>query len=97
MDTSNQGILVMFMALGPEDLAKLKIGKLSTYTYVQNNYISLVFCLFFLFLIFFRIELLRNINTFFSVKFQITPDPATKTILLSCFGCGYSNITRRLL
>jgi len=75
VDTSNQGILVMLMALGPEDLAKLKIGKLSPYT----------------------IELLRNINIFFAVKFQITPDPATKTILLSCFGCGYSNITRRLL
>lgn len=39
VDTSNQGILVMLMALGPEDVAKLKIGKLSPNTYDTDRFL----------------------------------------------------------
>ena len=35
VDTANQSLLLTFMALGPEDLTRLRIGKLSEYTYVS--------------------------------------------------------------
>jgi len=73
VDTSNQPYMLMFMVLGPEDVSKIRIGKLSPYT----------------------IALLRHIKEFFGVTFQITPDPETKTIELTCFGCGFQNLARQ--
>eukprot|EP01126_Amoeba_proteus_P035862 TRINITY_DN3628_c0_g1_i4.p1 TRINITY_DN3628_c0_g1~~TRINITY_DN3628_c0_g1_i4.p1 ORF type:complete len:156 (-),score=13.53 TRINITY_DN3628_c0_g1_i4:122-589(-) len=32
VDTSNQSFFIVFMALGPEDVSRLRIGKLSSYT-----------------------------------------------------------------
>jgi len=75
VDTSTQSIFVTFMALGPEDVAKLRIGKLSNYT----------------------IEVLRNLKQFFGTTFQITPDPETKTVLLTCVGSAFKNLGRTLL
>jgi len=42
------------------------------------------------------IEFLRNILKFFSVKFNITPDSETKTVILSCIGSGYQNYSRQI-
>lgn len=36
MDSSNQFLVVLFMALCPEDLSSIKVGKLSPYTYAAT-------------------------------------------------------------
>ena len=36
MDSSNQFLVVLFMALCPEDLSSIKVGKLSPYTYATT-------------------------------------------------------------
>jgi len=73
VDTSNQSFMLMFMVLGPEDISKVRIGKLSPYV----------------------IACLRHIKEFFGITFQITPDPETKTIVLTCFGCGFQNLAKQ--
>lgn len=35
LDTTSQSLAILFMALGPEDVSKVKIGKLTPYTYVS--------------------------------------------------------------
>jgi len=74
VDTSNQSIMLLFMVLGPVDVSKIRIGKLSPYT----------------------IMFLRHIKDFFNVTFQIAPDPETKTVVLTCFGCGFQNLARQI-
>jgi len=73
VDTANQSFILLFMVLGPEDVSKIRIGKLSPYT----------------------ISYLQHIKTFFNVTFNIVPDSETKTIILSCLGCGYQNFSRQ--
>jgi len=45
----------------------------------------------------YTMEFLRNILSFFGIKFNITPDQETKTIILSCVGSGYLNYARQIL
>jgi RNA 3'-terminal phosphate cyclase-like protein len=45
----------------------------------------------------YTIEFLRNILLFFKVKFNIEPDPESKTVILSCIGSGYLNYSRQLI
>jgi RNA 3'-terminal phosphate cyclase-like protein len=45
----------------------------------------------------YTIEYLRNILKFFKVKFNIEPDPESKTVLLSCIGSGFLNYSRQLI
>jgi RNA 3'-terminal phosphate cyclase-like protein len=73
VDTANQSFFLLLMVLGPEDVSKIRLGKLSPYT----------------------IEYLRHIKQFFGVSFKIVPDSETKTILLSCLGCGFQNLARQ--
>lgn len=76
------------MALGPENVSKLRIGKLSNYTYGKCIWQT---CLLL------RINFLRHLKEFFGVTFQITPDPETKTVLLVCIGSAFKNMGRTLL
>ncbi|KAL0484776.1 RNA 3'-terminal phosphate cyclase [Acrasis kona] len=73
IDSSNQYLVFLMMALSPEDVSKVRIGKLSEYA----------------------ISYLRHIRDFFGVVFKITPEQETNTIVLSCKGSGYHNLSRR--
>ncbi|KAJ1991246.1 hypothetical protein H4R33_001447 [Dimargaris cristalligena] len=43
----------------------------------------------------FTIQYLRDLKQMFGVTFKIKPDPATKTVLLTCVGTGYINIGKK--
>eukprot|EP00741_Cyanophora_paradoxa_P006305 tig00000989_g6112.t1 len=75
VDTSAQGTMLLLMALGPEDVSKIRLGKLSPYT----------------------VELLRHIRQFFSVTFKVKVDPESDTLLASCLGAGFTNMSRRVM
>jgi RNA 3'-terminal phosphate cyclase-like protein len=73
VDSSNQSLMLLLMATGPEDVSQIRLGKLTDYT----------------------IEFLRHIKLFFGVTFKIEPDPETKTVLLTCLGAGFKNLSRK--
>jgi len=73
VDSSNQSLMLLLMAAGPEDVSKIRLGKLTNYT----------------------IEFLRHIKQFFGVTFKIEPEPETKTVLLTCLGAGFKNLSRK--
>ncbi|KAI3971270.1 hypothetical protein MKW92_007145 [Papaver armeniacum] len=73
VDSTHQGLLFLLCALCPQDVSKVRVGKLSPYA----------------------IETLRHIRDFLGVKFVITPDPSTETVVLKCVGCGLKNLSRR--
>lgn len=74
VDSANQSIALLLMALGPEDVSKLRVGTLSQYT----------------------IQSLRLIKKFLGVTFRIQADPTTKTVLMTCRGVGYTNLTKKI-
>ncbi len=41
------------------------------------------------------VQTLRLLKEFWGITFKITPDPETRTVLLSCLGVGFSNFARR--
>lgn len=73
VDSSNQSLMLLLMATGPEDVSKIRLGKLTNYT----------------------IEFLRHIKIFFGITFKIEPEPETKTVLLTCLGAGFKNLSRK--
>jgi len=74
VDSTHQGLLFLLCALCPEDVSKVRVGKLSTY----------------------GIKTLRHIKDFLGVQFNIKPDPTTGTVILTCVGCGYKNLSRKV-
>eukprot|EP00644_Phytophthora_capsici_P004345 jgi/Phyca11/7190/fgenesh1_pm.PHYCAscaffold_17_\ len=74
VDSTNQALVLLLMALGPEDVAKVRFGKLTPYS----------------------IECLRHLRDFFGITFKIKPDPETKTVLLSCLGVGFKNLSKKV-
>jgi RNA 3'-terminal phosphate cyclase-like protein len=42
----------------------------------------------------YTIASLRLYKEAFGVEFKVTPDPQTKTVLLSCLGTGFRNMAR---
>lgn len=74
VDSTHQGLLFLLCALCPEDVSKVRVGKLSTY----------------------GIKTLRHIKDFLGVQFNIKPDPTTGTVVLTCVGCGYKNLSRKI-
>ena len=44
----------------------------------------------------YTIQYLRHLRDFFDVIFKIKPDPETKTLVLSCLGIGYSNLSKKV-
>ena len=108
-DALHQGFNLLLMALGPEDVSKLRIGKLTKPTYVGIRSRACGFnpghgrwaCAAstshrFLVCGKHRIQLLRDLQTFFGVTFKITPDPANTTVLLTCLGVGFLNMNKRV-
>lgn len=75
IDTAHQPIALLLMALGPEDVSRVRIGQLSQYS----------------------IEWLVLLREFLGVTMQLKPDPATRTVLVTCRGIGYSNTARRAI
>jgi len=75
IDSAHQSLFIMLMALGPEDVSRLRVGKLTDQA----------------------VQTLRLLKDFWNIIFKITPDPNTKTLLLSCMGIGYSNMARRTI
>lgn len=71
IDASAQNLAFIWMALGPEDVSRIRIGSLDHYT----------------------IGCLRLLKDFFDVEFKMkkTSDGG---VLMSCLGCGYSNMAR---
>lgn len=43
-----------------------------------------------------RIQYLRHLRDFFGITFKIKPDPATKTVFLSCLGTGFKNLSKKV-
>lgn len=72
IDTGSQSIALLLMCLGPEDVSRVRLGKLSQYTIVS----------------------LRLFKTAFDVEFRVKADEETRTVLLSCMGCGYRNMAK---
>ena len=44
----------------------------------------------------YTIGYLRLLKDFFGVVFKVTPDEETKTVMLSCLGTGYTNVSRKI-
>lgn len=74
IDTFQQPLVLLFMALCPEDVSKLRLGKLTPHS----------------------IEHLRQIRSFFGVTFKIRAEHETKTVMLSCLGSGYKNLSKKV-
>eukprot|EP00249_Psilotum_nudum_P009368 c21885_g1_i1 orf=67-1179(+) len=74
VDSSHQGLLFLLCALCPQDVSKIRIGKLSPYA----------------------IRTLRHIKEILGVQFSIKPDQTTGTVILTCVGSGYKNISRKV-
>ncbi|KAG9413888.1 rRNA-processing endoribonuclease [Aphanomyces cochlioides] len=74
VDTSNQCLALLLMTLSPEDVSKVRFGKLTPYS----------------------IQYLRHLRDFFGVTFKIKADNDTKTVLLSCLGLGFKNLSKKV-
>jgi RNA 3'-terminal phosphate cyclase-like protein len=42
------------------------------------------------------VRTLRHIREFFGVLFDMKPDGATGTLILTCVGCGLRNLSRKI-
>lgn len=75
VDSTNQWLALLFMALCPEDISRMRLGKLSEYT----------------------INYLRLLRDVFDVTFKLATDTSTltPTVLVSCRGIGWANLSRR--
>jgi len=73
IDANHQSLFCLLMAMGPEDVSRVRVGKLSPHA----------------------VATLRLIRDFWKLQFKITPDPATKTVILSCLGTGFVNMARK--
>lgn len=72
IDSGSQSVAFLLMCLGPEDVARIRIGSLSKYSIVT----------------------LRLLKEAFGVEFKIKADHESKTVILSCLGIGYRNMSR---
>ena len=44
----------------------------------------------------YTIQYLRNLKSFFGITFKVKPDHESGTVLLSCFGTGFKNFSRKV-
>ncbi|CAM9300121.1 unnamed protein product [Choristocarpus tenellus] len=72
VDSAHQSLAMLLMVLCPEDVSRLRIGKLTRYS----------------------IKYLQHLRDFFGVYFRLKPDAETSTILVSCRGIGFKNMSR---
>eukprot|EP01133_Synstelium_polycarpum_P018950 gene18950-22677_t len=73
IDSNNQSLALLLMVLCPEDVSKVRLGRLTPYT----------------------IEYVRHLKEFFGVTFKIEADEETKTVIFTCLGIGFKNMSRR--
>ncbi|KFM57814.1 RNA 3'-terminal phosphate cyclase-like protein, partial [Stegodyphus mimosarum] len=78
VDSNNQSLACLFMALGTTDVSKLKTGPLSPYTIQFLRHIE-DFC-----------QLRMKLETDQNEKLQL----GTHKVILTCVGIGYTNISR---
>ncbi|KAJ3039872.1 rRNA-processing endoribonuclease [Rhizophlyctis rosea] len=74
VDTVSQWLNVLFLALGPEDVGKVRIGQLTPFT----------------------VQYLRDIKAFLGVTFKIRAEGETRTVVLTCLGVGYGNVSMKV-
>ncbi|RHY28710.1 hypothetical protein DYB32_005760 [Aphanomyces invadans] len=74
VDTSNQCLALLLMTLSPEDVSKIRFGKLTPYS----------------------MQYLRHLRDFFGVTFKIKADHESKSVLLSCLGIGFKNLSKKV-
>ncbi|ETV84702.1 18S rRNA biogenesis protein RCL1 [Aphanomyces astaci] len=74
VDTSNQCLALLLMTLSPEDVSKVRFGKLTPYS----------------------MQYLRHLRDFFGVTFKIKADHDSKSVLLSCLGIGFKNLSKKV-
>eukprot|EP01091_Cochliopodium_minus_P015712 TRINITY_DN5676_c0_g1_i1.p1 TRINITY_DN5676_c0_g1~~TRINITY_DN5676_c0_g1_i1.p1 ORF type:complete len:419 (-),score=89.89 TRINITY_DN5676_c0_g1_i1:28-1245(-) len=74
VDSSTQGVMLLWMVLSQESISKIRLGKLTPYT----------------------IKCLRNLKTFFGVTFKIVTEEESNTVILSCVGTGFENLSKRI-
>ncbi|CAM9349486.1 unnamed protein product [Pylaiella littoralis] len=72
VDSSHQSLAMLLMVLCPEDVSRLRIGKLTRYS----------------------VTYLRHLRDFFGAYFRLKPDAETSTVLVSCQGIGFKNLSR---
>lgn len=75
VDSTNQWLALLLMALCPEDISRLRLGKLSQ----------------------FSVSYLRLLRDVFDVTYKLSTDSSTltPTVLVSCRGIGWTNLSRR--
>lgn len=78
VDSYHQPLVILLMALGPEDVCKVRFGCELTSAAVRT---------------------LRLVKDFFGVTFKIKEDRenGSPSILLSCLGIGYKNMSRKIV
>ncbi|KAJ3104025.1 rRNA-processing endoribonuclease [Phlyctochytrium planicorne] len=74
VDTVSQWLAVLMLALGPEDVGKVRVGQVGVFT----------------------VQYLRDIKAFLGVTFKVTPDNETRTVVLTCVGNGYVNVSKKV-
>ena len=92
VDRKHQTLVLLMMALGSEDVGRCRMGEPTVRTYVIVPYISEPALI-----LFFRIQFLRDLRSFFGTSFKIVPSDSTESQLLySCYGTGYINANQTL-
>ncbi|CAG8628850.1 4509_t:CDS:2, partial [Acaulospora colombiana] len=94
VDRKHQWLILLYMALGSEDVGRVKMGPLSPRRQVERNPFpnySLTDTT--------SIQFLRDLKDTFGTSFKINPVDeanAQSELLLSCYGTGFINVNRGL-
>ncbi len=94
IDTVSQSLVMLFMTLCPEDVSKIRFGKLSPHSYVKFSYRVITISIL---TYSFSINCLRLLGDFFGVRFRLQADADSNTVLASCRGVGFRNLARKAL
>jgi RNA 3'-terminal phosphate cyclase-like protein len=95
------------MALGPEDVGKIRIGSLTPFTYVPSLSYFLLLATFSsthlscnLLLtnitLHCSIQFLRDLKKIMGVTFKMSPDRESGTIVLATVGTGFTNVNKKV-
>jgi RNA 3'-terminal phosphate cyclase-like protein len=93
IDSTHQAMALLFMTLCPEDVSKVRLGKLSPFTFVfsEKNFSTpfnaFTRCMF-------RIEFFRHLKDFFGIVFKLKADSETQCVVASCMGVGFKNLSK---
>ena len=82
IDTTHQPLAIMLMVIGPEDVSKVRFGSALTVQAIKT------------------LKLIRDaFGVVFKIKRQhaLPDDTSSSTILVSCLGMGYKNMSRKIV